>query len=400
MKSLVDVAVVGAGPAGLAAGIAAASPAERVVVLERNAVPGRKFLLSGSGQCNVTHGGAIDDFPGHYGDGKKSLFVKPALLEFDHRRTIDFFEQRGEPLFEREDGKVFPTSLKSGNLLRILREEFERKGGMLQTETVVGQLKRTDSLFQMETERGPVFARRVVLATGGRSYPKTGSRGDGFRFAEQLGHRIVTPRKALAPIVVNRYSFAASAGTSFRDRPIALVRNGKRIRSGQGDVLLTHRGLSGPGILDLSRWIEPGDVVRLSLCRDVDLRRLLVGKKTLKNALVPLGIPDRFLTQWLESLEIPPDRSASETTRQERRRLEEGIGGCPFTVERLGDWNEAMATAGGVALEEVDRRTMQSRIVPGLFFCGEVLDIDGDTGGYNIQFALSSGFLAGRCGGS
>ena len=159
---------------------------------------------------------------------------------------------------------------------------------------------------------------------------------------------------------------------------------------------MTHRGLSGPAILDLSRGMECGDTIRVAFCPDAgNWQDLLVGKRTLKNALAPLGIPERFLIQLLEQLEIEPDRSASEVEREERRRLAAALEGYPLIIDRLGGWDEAMVTAGGVALEQVDRQTMQSRLVPGLFFCGEILDVDGDTGGYNIQFALSSGTLAG-----
>jgi predicted Rossmann fold flavoprotein len=160
--------------------------------------------------------------------------------------------------------------------------------------------------------------------------------------------------------------------------------------------LFTHHGLSGPAVLDLSRFIEKGDVLQVALCRNAEsISSLLTGKKNVKNALSSLEIPEQVLIQLLEYLDIPY-KSASEVSRAERKELERSLSGFPFVAERIGGWNEAMATAGGVSLQEVDRQTMQSRLVPNLFFCGEVLDIDGDTGGYNIQFALSSGTLAGN----
>jgi len=166
-----------------------------------------------------------------------------------------------------------------------------------------------------------------------------------------------------------------------------------------GDVLLTHHGLSGPGILDLSRFLEPLDTLRLPMCRNVaDLESLLYGKKRLKNALAPLGIPDRLLSLLLTAIDISLETPASEIDRNARQRLKDSLSGFAFVVKRLGGFEEAMATCGGVALDGVNRQTMESRLVSGLFFCGEVLDIDGDTGGYNIQFALSSGFLAGNEG--
>jgi len=408
-----------AGPAGLACGIvAAATRGEQVVVLEKNDRPGVKLRLAGLGQCNLTHGGPIEQFLNHYGDVRKSRFVKPALFAFSNADTIRFFEQHGVFLFEREDGKVFPRSLHSGDVLRALTDALQANGGSLRTGVHVHSVRRTDNGFLVETNQGGFSSTRLAIATGGMSYPKTGSTGDGYRFAEQLGHRIVPPRPALTPVIVERYPFADAAGISFVDVPIDVYRNGRKVRQGHGDVLLTHRGLSGPGILDLSRFLEPKDTLRLPICTNINHRghgdttegaakhgessrppwnlHILRGKKNLKNALHSLGIPERLLLLLLAELDIPPETAAAEIDRHTRQRLEEALSGFTFTVQRLGSVDEAMVTCGGVALEEVNRQTMESRLVPGLFFCGEVLDIDGDTGGYNIQFALSSGVLAAK----
>jgi predicted Rossmann fold flavoprotein len=392
--------ILGAGPAGLACGIASASCGKQTVVLEKNDRPGVKLRLSGSGQCNLTHSGAIDDFLNHYGDTKKSRFVKPALFAFPNTEIMRFFEQSGVPLFEREDGKIFPRSLQSGDVLRVLVERLEENGGQLRTGVAIQSVRRTDDGFCVETNQGAFTSNHLTIATGGMSYPQTGSTGDGYRWAEQFGHRIVPPCPALTPVVVEHYPFADASGISFENVPIDVYRCGKKFRQGCGDVLLTHRGLSGPGILDLSRYLEPGDTLRLPICRSVgEWETQFIGKKLLKNALVPLGIPDRLLLLLLMELGISPETPAAEVDRETRHRLKQSLEGFSFIVKRLGGFDEAMATCGGVALEEVHRQTMESRLVPGLFFCGEVLDIDGDSGGYNIQFALSSGFLAGVNGG-
>ncbi|MDR1492220.1 MAG: aminoacetone oxidase family FAD-binding enzyme [Planctomycetaceae bacterium] len=385
--------VIGAGPAGLAAGIAAQ---RNVCVLERRSVPGRKLLLSGSGQCNVTHGGTIANFLARYGNEKKSRFVKPALFAFDNQAVCRFFAQRGVPLAEREDGKIFPQSLNSRDILNVLLTELEKRGGILQTETQVEFVKKVNKRFVVQTNRGTIDAAKLILATGGRSYPATGSDGSGYKIAESFGHRIVPPKPALSPAYIRDYAFADCAGIAFRKIEVNLLRNEKRIATQQGDVLLTHFGLSGPAIIDSSRSIEQGDVVQLTICREKDaVQKCLTGKRTLKNALQPLHLPEQFLKRLLEQQNISAEQSASEVSRSDRQKLEQTLSHLRFTVERLGDWNESMTTAGGVALEEVNRQTLQSRLVEGLFFCGEVLDADGDSGGYNIQFALSSGFLAG-----
>jgi len=394
--------IIGAGPAGLACGIMASLGKERgnerrSIVLEKNSRPGVKLRLSGSGQCNLTHGGAIEHFLEHYGGTKQCRFVKPALFEFPNTEIVRFFEQRGVPLFERDDGKIFPRSLQSSDVLQAMLEELESNGGHLHTGIDILTVRRTDDGFCVETNQGAFAAKQLAIATGGMSYPKTGSTGDGYRWAEQFGHRIVPPRPALTPVIVERYPFAEAAGISFEGAPIDVYRNDKKIRQGCGDVLLTHHGLSGPGILDLSRVIEPQDTLRLPICQSADkLESLLSGRKLLRNALAPLGIPDRLLLLLLAELGISSETSAAEVGRNTRLRLKQALEGFAFIVKHLGGFDEAMATCGGVALEEVNRQTMESRLVPGLFFCGEVLDVDGDTGGYNIQFAISSGFLAGR----
>ena len=392
--------IIGAGPAGLACGIAAASRRKQVIVLEKNSQPGVKLRLAGSGQCNLTHGGSLDDFLHHYGGTKQSRFVKPALFAFPNMETVRFFEQRGTPLFEREDGKVFPQSLNSGDVLRVLTNELAKNGGVLHTGIEICSVRQSGAEFCVETNQGIFTSNRLAIATGGKSYPKTGSTGDGYRWAEEFGHRIVPPRPGLTPVIVENYPFAEAAGFAFENVPIDVVRNGKKIRQGCGDVLLTHRGLSGPGILDMSRYLEPLDILRLPICRrsadlSAELESLLCGKKILKNVLTPLGIPDRLILLLLRELGISPETAAAEVDRLTRHRLKQSLRGFSFVVKRLGGFEEAMSTCGGVALEEVNRQTMESRLVSGLFFCGEVLDVDGDTGGYNIQFALSSGFLAG-----
>jgi predicted Rossmann fold flavoprotein len=392
------VCIIGAGTSGLAAGIASTKYLRGTVcIFERNAESGRKFLLSGSGQCNVTHAGPIADFLNHYGGTKKVRFVKPALFAFDNIAVMRFFEQRGVSFLKREDGKIFPKSLKSQDLLNVLITEFRGQGGILQTETVVKNVSKVDAGFLLATNRGEFRAKKLILATGGQSYPSTGSQGDGFRFAVQQGHRLVKPKPALTPIIVRNYSFADLSGISFWSANIEVHRNSKRLTSGQGDILLTHRGLSGPGILNLSRNMEPGDELRVTLAEPKKfVPNIFSGKKTLKNALQHFGLAERFLMQILKSFSVTPDQPVAETNRETRKKLESILTSYPFVIESLGGWNEAMVTSGGVILEEVNRQTMESRIVPGLYFCGELLDIDGDTGGYNIQFALSSGFLAGN----
>ncbi|MDR3181680.1 MAG: aminoacetone oxidase family FAD-binding enzyme [Planctomycetaceae bacterium] len=389
-----SIVVIGAGPAGLAAGIAAAQCGHHVTVLERNNTAGKKLLLSGQGQCNVTHSGSVSDFLTHYGSAQQGRFVRPALYHFDNEAVMRFFADAGVPLWIRRDGKVFPKSMQAKDILNALLRKLGQSGGQLVTNTCVQCAEKGNDGFRIETNSGTVTADSLIIAAGGQSYPATGSDGNGYRLAESFGHRIVTVKPALTAVSVRDYAFSESAGTAFADIPFQIVHNGKVSAKRCGSVLLTHTGLSGPGILDASRLIESGDIIRLQLIPPEKLSPdLYSGKRTLKNVLQTLGLPETFLLQLFRLLDIPVTQAAAETNRLQRQRLESALTRCTFSVQQCGTWHEAMATAGGVDLTEVERQTLESRLVRGLYFCGEVLDIDGSTGGYNIQFALSSGFL-------
>lgn len=411
-----DVVVVGGGPAGLVAAIAAAERGARALVLERMPAPGGKLLVSGGGRGNVTHGGEIAEFLVHYHGGGRpgaaGRFLRPALQAFTNRDLMAYCAQRGVPLEEGPDGRVFPISRRAGDVVDLLLGEVRRRRVELCTEARVRAVRPDRGGFTVSTERGAVSGRTVVLATGGRSYPSLGSSGDGYRLAASLGHRIVPLGPGLVPVVVARTAFApfaGCAGVAVRGTEVALVRGGKVLSRRQGDVLFTHRGLSGPAILDLSRTVVPGDVLRVALAPGVGdvaaaQRRLAEeitahGRRTVANLLVGLGVTPCLARAIVEAAGMPIGTKAAAVPRAGRRALAAslaaGDGGHPFPVASVGGWTEAMVTRGGVALDEVDPRTMESRLVAGLFFAGEVLDVDGDTGGYNLQAAFSSGRLAG-----
>jgi predicted Rossmann fold flavoprotein len=376
--------IIGGGVAGLCAG---AFSGDNFCILERNNESGKKLLLAGSGQCNVTHAGKISDFLTQYGNDTKSHFVKPSLFSFDNNDVIKFFAEHETPLFQREDGKIFPQSMKSQDVRDALLKSVKDK---IITNAEVINVTKNKKGFLIETNSSSFETSKLLLALGGRSYPSTGSKGDGFKFAQMLGHTIITPRPALVSVIVKDFKYADSAGASFAQTRIEIFRNEKKIHCETGDVLITHRGLSGPGILNLSRYIEPLDEIRIPIIDPKIETEIFSGKKTLKNVLSNSGIPTRFVIQLLSQLEVSPDLPAAETPRKVRKQLLS----VPFVVEKTSGWNEAMTTAGGIAIDEVNRHTLESRIVPRLFFAGEILDVDGNCGGYNIHFALASGKLA------
>lgn len=406
-----DTVIIGAGPAGLACGIAVQRRGASAVILERNASPGKKLLLSGSGQCNVTHAGPMTDFITHYGGPKKTRFVKPALLAWTNEDAKRFFADIGVPLRTREDGKIFPASQNSRDILNALVNEYKNLGGTLHTDrqvTDVGDAPNSGE-YRVTANGAEYRSKNIVFATGGCSYPATGSDGNAFRIVKKfLDGDMVKPKPALTPVYVRRKFFAAIAGLAIENAEIFLYRHEKKIQTKTSDLLFTHHGLSGPAILDLSRGIEVGDAIRVRFCSELwrktksekDFNALFDGKKTLDNGLAPLGLPERLLTFLFDHLSISTaERSVkiAETKQETRQKIFDAVfRGEPFSVTKMGGFSEAMATAGGVAINAVDRRTMRSRRHPQISFCGEILDIDGDTGGYNIHFALASGFLTGQ----
>jgi hypothetical protein len=397
-----DLIVIGGGPAGLFCAAQASGRDRKVLVLEKKRTPGRKLLISGSGRCNITHDGDIRAFLDRYGGAGR--FLRPALLGFTNRDLIAFFEERGLSMTTLEGGKVFPATQRSRDVLAVLLAECEARGVEIAGGKTVTSIEKSDEGFIVACGNDIHRSRFLVIATGGRSYPATGSSGDGYSFSEAFGHTIVEVGPALAPVRIRGYPFADLAGISLPGARVSIFR-GKKVKEGAGDVLFTHDGLSGPGILDLSREIRAGDVLRVWFAgerRREEMDNWLLersqkdGPRNLRLVLAEMEIPARLAARVLEVLQIPQDLKCASMTRRMRVDLSDHLSGFPFVVEAVGGFDSAMATRGGVDLREIDPKTMESRLVSGLYFAGEVLDVDGDSGGYNLQAAFSTGALAGR----
>jgi len=401
-SELLDLIAIGAGPAGLFCAVSAAGGGGKVLVLEKKGSPGRKLLISGSGRCNITHDGDIRDFLDHYGGAGR--FLRPALLGFTNRDLIAFFEDRGLFMVRLEGGKVFPETQRSRDVLDVLLAECEARKVEISNGKTVTSIEKSGEGFFVACGDEIHRSRFLVIATGGRSYPATGSSGDGHSLAESLGHTIVEVGPALAPVRIRDYPFADLAGISLPGARVSIFR-GRKVKEEAGDVLFTHDGLSGPGILDLSRYIRAGDGLRVSFAgerrrEEIDdwllERSQKDGARNLRSVLPELEIPARLASRVLELLDIPQDLKCASMIRKMRIDLSDHLSGFPFVVEAVGGFDLAMATRGGVALSEVYPKSMESRLVSGLYFAGEVLDVDGDSGGYNLQAAFSTGALAGR----
>lgn len=396
-----DIIVIGAGPAGLFCAIHAAAAGATVILLEKNEKPGAKLLLAGTGQCNLTHDGDIRTFITHYGDHGK--FIKPALMSCTNTHLVEFFRQRGLAMMTEANGKVFPTTRSSEDVLAVLLAECEKSGVKIRCSEPVTGISRAGDLFTVTTASAAYRAPTVVVTTGGASYPQCGTTGDGYRLAKSLGQPITETAPALTPLLIRPFPFASLAGISFEGMRFSVWRGGKKVADHTGDVLFTHLGLSGPGILDASRGILPGDIVRLSFAGPMrrDEFAAELAKRAPENPgwqvgtiLAKYPIPERLNRKLLYLSGIEEDLTCAHFSAEKRSILVTNCTEFPLVVTSLGDYKIAMATRGGVALDGVNQKTMESKVVPGLFFAGEVLDIDGDTGGYNLQAAFSTGFLA------
>lgn len=398
-----DLIIIGGGAAGLFA--AANSRGLNTLLLEKMPSTGKKILISGGGMCNLTNSDEPEDFIQRFGSRQKANFLKPSLLGLTPERTIDWFENRGLALETREDGKVFPQSQKATDLVSTLYGQAADSKVKILCSNPVSAIDKKNDFFTVTTDNQVFKSRNVLLATGGKSFASTGSDGSGYSLARSLGHRMVEPTQALVPLLIDNYPFYHLSGSSLRHITVDFYRKGeqKRYLRASGDLLFTHKGLSGPVILNNSRLVSKGDILKISLLpgdnreelRD-ELSSLLAAAsgKTIRAVLKSKGIFTALNDSLLEILEIPRDKRCGELSKKVRNKLITSLLEFSMTVSRKGHFTAAMATAGGVSLEDVDRKTMESRLVSGLYFSGEVLDLDGDTGGYNIQAAFSTAFCA------
>jgi predicted Rossmann fold flavoprotein len=401
-----DVVVVGAGAAGLLAATRAAECGRCVLLLEKNRRPGVKVLMSGGTRCNITH--ATDNRGIVEAYGPPGRFLHSALAALGVQDTIDLFETEGVATKVEETGKVFPVSNKAADVLAALLARLRRSGATLALEEPLRGLEPGAPGFHLTTPRRALAARRVVLTTGGQSYPGSGTTGDGYALTARLGHTIVTPRPALVPITVAAPWVATLRGVTVPDAAVRVVEGDAPLASRRGSLLFAHFGLSGPVVLDVSRVVS-GHGRPQALALELDLlpavkepaldelvrvESAAAGKKQLA-AVLAAHLPRRLADALLVQAGLPADRKAAALSRPDRDRLVAAVKRLRVPVTGTLGLGRAEVTAGGVALDEVDSRTMCSKIVPGLFLAGELLDLDGPIGGYNFQAAWSTGWLAG-----
>lgn len=400
----VDVVVVGAGAAGMMAAIHAARRGRATLLLEKSARPGLKILISGGGRCNLTTTRSGDDLEAQFG-ARRGRFLRHALRAFPPAALRAFVEHAGVPLQEEDLDKLFPVSQRARDVVDALLGLLAAAGVRLELATPVTAVTRAGAGFAVTTPRGTVAAASVVLATGGLSYPKTGSTGDGYGFARGLGHDVTALWPALAPLVVEAPWVHALQGIVLTDATLtSLDAGGRDLVTRRRPILFTHHGLSGPAPMDLAGDVEQAQgrgAVRFDFVPDVtaaSLEQQLLdaarqhGARRVEAAL-PAHLPERVRTALCRLADA--DDALAGLSRDARRRLVATLKGLRLPVPRSRGYDHAEVTRGGIALEQVDPRTMQSRRQPGLFVCGELLDVDGPIGGFNFQAAFATGRLAG-----
>ncbi|MBK7211842.1 MAG: NAD(P)/FAD-dependent oxidoreductase [Bacteroidales bacterium] len=390
--------IIGAGPAGLFASIH--RKGGKVLLIEKKPSAGRKLLIAGQGRCNLTHEGSISAFMSRYGNANK--FLKNALYGFDNIKLIEFFHNHGLGTVVDKNGKVFPETERSVDVLKVLLDACIKARVRLLADEPVLKVERINEKFTIQTANSIYTSRFLMIATGGLSYPATGSSGDGYRFATDLGHSLEPQVPALSPVFIRDFTMSELAGVSLAQRSISIYRQNRKFAEHRGDIGITHKGLSGPGILDFSRHMQAGDLLKINMIdtNADEFRNAIIaqasqsGKQEIQTFLKSFELPKSLLRFLLEELQISHSMPLAMLTKDKRIQLIASLCEYPFLIDRVGGYNMAMATHGGVKLTEVSPKTMESKLVPGLYFAGEVLDVDGDTGGYNLQAAFSTAYLA------
>jgi len=413
MSQTADLAIVGAGAAGLATAIFAAEQAApsgilSVALLDGAKTIGAKILVSGGGRCNVTHDEVLPtDFFGN------RRILKNVLAAFSVRHTVAWFASMGVDLKREETGKLFPVTDKARTVLNALMDRCRRQGLQILADHRVTHIERSplkDGGFVLHHSHGSLTTRRLVLATGGRSLPKSGSDGFGYQLARRLGHHVTATSPALVPLILNERMFHRGLSGLSQDVELMTRVNGRTVDRRTGSLLWTHFGISGPVVMDASRFwttarqhneaVEllanffPGST-REQAGEWLKERAVQAPRRTMSKTLAQL-VPERFAEAMCLHAGCDPFLAIRQCLRRDRDRLLDALTKFCLPVERDRGWNYAEVTAGGVPLEEIDFRTMESKIVPGLYLVGEILDCDGRIGGFNFQWAWATGYLAGR----
>ncbi len=405
-----NIAIVGGGAAGLLAAVAVLEKGCSPVIFEKNSKVGIKIMITGKGRCNLSNVAEPKDFIKNFpGNGS---FLYSALYNFDNNRLRDFFASIGLPTKVERGGRIFPESDKAKDVVEVLLKYITKKGAVIYKNSPVERLcVENDKLIGLIAKDKKYKFNAAIISTGGLSYPRTGSTGDGYKLVKELGHTIVEPYPSLVPLDVKEKWVSEAAGLTLKNVEVKVYHKDKKIGQEFGEMLFTHTGVSGPIILTLSRTIvrtlkKNGGPIKISInlkpalsYQQLDMRFQRIfeenSNKQFKNILDKV-LPKSLIKPILSLSGINPQKPINQISKIERSQLIKLLQNLELTVSRYRGFEEAIVTGGGINVKEVDPSTMQSKLIKGLFLAGEVLDIDGYTGGYNLQAAFSTGYLAGQ----
>ena len=407
------IAVIGCGAAGMMAALAAAESGGSVTIFEKNEKPGKKIYITGKGRCNVTNACQVEDYFGFV--KRNPRFLYSAVYSYDNSAVMDFFENHGCKLKVERGDRVFPVSDHSSDIINTLYRAVVKAGVDVQFGTTVNSVESMQGAVSAITySKGddPITREEfdsVIVCTGGMSYPSTGSTGDGYKFARDLGHTIVTPQPSLVPFETQEEWCKDLQGLSLRNVGLKMFLESKKskpVYEGFGEMLFTHFGISGPLVLTASCYYEKDKSAKIFLDLKPALSEEQLDKRVLrdfeeglnksfKNILGGL-FPSKLIPVMIKLSGIDPEKKVNAITKEERTAFVKLIKNLPLTVTGTRSFNEAIITRGGVSVKEINPSTMESKLVKGLFFAGEVIDVDTETGGFNLQVAWSTGHLAGE----
>ncbi len=399
------VGVIGGGPAGIMAAGAAAGRGHDVTLIEKNKQLGKKLFITGKGRCNITNASPISEFFDNIISNREFLYS--SLYTFDNEAIIRLLESYGLNTKVERGNRVFPESDKSSDVIKAFQKYLDHMGAEVLLNSRVSHVYMEDNIFMVVLTTGEKMQfDRLVIATGGASYPATGSEGDGYKMARAFGHTVTELKPSLVPIELEEPWLKDLMGLSLKNVTLRAYSDKKLIHEEFGEMIFTHFGISGPIVLTMSNHInrlKNKPVLTLDLKPALDDEtldnRLLrdfqeYKNKQLKNALNDL-LPQKLIPLVIQVSGIYPEKTVHQITREERSKLLEAIKAFPLQFKGFRPLDEAIVTSGGIKVQEVNQSTMESRIVPGLYFAGEIIDIDALTGGYNLQIAYSTGYLAG-----
>lgn len=400
-----DICIIGGGPAGIMAAGAAKSKHDRVLILEKNNQLGKKLFITGKGRCNITNTCPIEDFFDNIVSNKRFLYS--SLYTFSNESIINLLNEYGLRTKVERGNRVFPESDKSSDVLKAFQKYLNKKGVKVRLNSNVSHIQYTGEDFNIYINEGEmVTCKKLIIATGGKSYPATGSTGDGYNFAKSLGHTITDLRPSLVPMELSNYWVKDLMGLSLKNVTLKVYKGEKLEHEEFGEMIFTHYGISGPIVLSMSNYVNR---IKSKLNMYLDLKPALdrekldgrilrdfekYNNKVLKNSLNDL-LPQKLIPIVIKNSGLDPFLVVNQINREQREDLLNAIKNFNLTFKGFRPIEEAIVTSGGISVKEINPSTMESKLIPSLYFAGEIIDVDGLTGGFNLQIAYSTGYLAG-----